>query len=288
MKPSIPHPCSENWDDMKIGLISRHCDSCQKDVMDFTQKSRHEILEYLIENRNQHVCARIFPSQLDYRHEEIVLTIRALEKKHRNTNLSFYLLTMATLSLMACESDLGKTKVKETVKKEATCNKNDETIILGGIDNNYPPPRIEQTTHTKGAVKGQMKVAPPQETIIGDMVAPGPGPDEYNLDPGPRMIAEKMPEFKGGTKALMQYIQENLKYPQWESENDIQGTVYVSVVIDEKGKVTKPEILRSVAGSKNFDAEVMRVITTMPDWIPGEEKGVPVAVKYNLPFRFRK
>ena len=57
MKFDIPNPCSEDWNKMKIGLNARHCDSCAKDVIDFTQQSREEILTYLLmHNGERDVC----------------------------------------------------------------------------------------------------------------------------------------------------------------------------------------------------------------------------------------
>lgn len=292
MKPTIAIPCPANWDEMKIGQLSRHCNSCAKDVIDFTQQSRHEILAYLIEHRNKEVCGRVRSSQLDYRHEEILVTIRDLEKKHRNTNLSWYLLTMATLSLMSCESE----PPKKTDNHEIP-------VIMGELDmrsgEKQPEIPVEKpscqtpessytTIYSEPHVSGLMEVPPPLEIpappvkpeepiemIVGDMVyAP------------PRMIAEVMPEFEGGTDALMAYIQQHLKYPRWEKKHNVQGTVYATFVVDESGKINNARILKSVPGSKNFDKEVLKLIENMPDWKPGKDKGIPTAVQFNLPFRF--
>lgn len=103
----------------------------------------------------------------------------------------------------------------------------------------------------------------------------------------PRIIVEVMPEFEGGTEALMAYIEKHLKYPRWEKKNKIEGTVYATFVIDEKGNIGSPEILKSVQGSRNFDDEVLKLLKKMPKWKPGMEKGVKTAVQFNLPFRFK-
>lgn len=290
MKPHIPVPCPANWDEMKIGLVSRFCDSCQKDVMDFTQSSRHEILAYLIENRNSNVCARVYPSQLDYQHYEILVTIRSLEKKYKNTNLSFYLLTMATLSLMACES-APTAKPKAPHKQKTEVRK--ENIMLGKAV--CAPPENQTKTETtvefmhttEYPLQGDMAVVtppPPPEPIIGEMVEPVEIVEDNSK---PRMVVDVMPEFPGGTAALMKFIGNSLVYPDYELQSDIQGTVYATFVIDPSGKVINPKILRSVPDSKNFDAEVIRVIKSMPDWKPGTERGIQVPVQYNLPFRFK-
>ena len=98
---------------------------------------------------------------------------------------------------------------------------------------------------------------------------------------------EKMPEFPGGQQAMMQHLAENLKYPKWEEEKGIQGKVVASFVIDKNGKVIKPKIVKSVEGSKNMNKEVIRVINTFPNWVPGEQDGEKVKVQYNLPVQFK-
>src|SRR5690349_18303764 len=99
ISPRLTFSCPENWDKMKIGLVSRYCENCKRDVQDFTTLTREEILQYLLTNRNNKVCGRVFKSQLDYHHEEILVIIESFIKKSRNTNLSFYLLAIGTMML---------------------------------------------------------------------------------------------------------------------------------------------------------------------------------------------
>ncbi len=91
MKARIDNPCSEDWNKMKIGLHSRFCDKCEKNVMDFTNKSRQEILEYLLTNYDKRVCGRIYRSQLDFSDTDFLVTIKAISRKNKNPNLAFYL-----------------------------------------------------------------------------------------------------------------------------------------------------------------------------------------------------
>lgn len=297
MKPHIPIPCSEDWNKMKIGQIGRHCGVCDKTVVDFTQKSRHEILSYLIENRNQEVCGHVRISQLDFRQEDTLIVIRDLEKKHRNTNLSYYLLSMATLSLMACESTpklpVSKPKTEETrtlgeVQLDPVCQKSDnkEKLDVTKIDKK----RGEEIHEIESTIDGGMVIEPPLLGGAMEVVVEAPEPTwvgEISTDQKPRMIVEKMPEFPGGTEALIQYIQQNLKYPKWEKRRKIQGTVYATFVVDKDGEITNPQILKSVEGSKNFDNEVIYLLHKMPLWKAGEDKDQKVPVQFNLPFKFQ-
>lgn len=95
---------------------------------------------------------------------------------------------------------------------------------------------------------------------------------------------EKMPQFPGGERALIKYIAEHIKYPEMAKENDIQGTVYVKFVVDEKGNVTNVGIIRGV--DEHLDQEAIRVVKSLPKWTPGEQNQKPVKVSHSLPIRF--
>ena len=97
-------------------------------------------------------------------------------------------------------------------------------------------------------------------------------------------VAEHMPEFPGGTNALYAYLGENIKYPDSAKMNKISGKVYVTFVIEKDGGVTNVEVLRGIGGG--CDKEAMRVISEMPNWKPGKQRGQAVRVQYNLPIKF--
>lgn len=96
---------------------------------------------------------------------------------------------------------------------------------------------------------------------------------------------EQMPSFPGGEAALMQYLSKNIKYPSFAEENNIQGRVICSFVVERDGSVSDIRIKRSVDPS--LDKEAMRVVSAMPKWIPGRQNGQMVRVKYTLPVTFR-
>lgn len=95
-------------------------------------------------------------------------------------------------------------------------------------------------------------------------------------------IVEKMPEYHGGMHEMHEFIKANLKIPDEEKT----GTVYVTFVIDKSGKITQPTILRSIKGCQKCDEEAIRLVSSMPNWIPGEQSGKKVNVQFNLPIRF--
>lgn len=101
----------------------------------------------------------------------------------------------------------------------------------------------------------------------------------------PQTEVDKMAEFKGGTEALIQYMTDNLKYPEAARKAGVTGKVVVGFVISEKGKVTKVHIKRGV--SAELDAEAKRVVEAMPDWIPAEKDGGKVSSEMILPVAFQ-
>jgi periplasmic protein TonB len=97
-------------------------------------------------------------------------------------------------------------------------------------------------------------------------------------------IVEEMPSFPGGEGELAKFLGANIVYPQIAKESGIQGTVYVSFVVDSKGKVTDVKVLRGIGGG--CDEEALRVVRMMPSWHPGKQNGQSVRVQFNMPIRF--
>lgn len=98
-------------------------------------------------------------------------------------------------------------------------------------------------------------------------------------------IVQFMPEFPGGQKALLSFLSKNVNYPVIAQENGVQGKVYVTFIIDEKGRVTSPTILRGEDESLNREA--IRVVSSMPNWKPGRQQGKAVKVRFNVPIHFQ-
>jgi protein TonB len=96
-------------------------------------------------------------------------------------------------------------------------------------------------------------------------------------------VVESMPEFKGGMQELYTYLGNNIKYPVMAKESGIQGKVYLTFVVERDGSITDIRLLRGIGGC---DEEAIRVVTTMPNWKPGKQRGKPVRVQYTLPVRF--
>ena len=100
------------------------------------------------------------------------------------------------------------------------------------------------------------------------------------------VIVEENPQFPdGGTAGLLQYLGKNIKYPTIPQENGTQGRVTVQFVVNKDGSIVDVKVIRGV--DPYLDKEAVRVISTMPKWIPGKQRGVPVRCKFTVPVTFK-
>lgn len=99
------------------------------------------------------------------------------------------------------------------------------------------------------------------------------------------MVVEQMPEYPGGMKEMLKFLQENVKYPENAMKNNVQGRVIVQFVIEKDGTPTEFKVARSV--DPDLDAEALRVLQTMPKWKPGMQRGEVVRVKFTVPVSFK-
>ncbi|MCH2229794.1 MAG: energy transducer TonB [Crocinitomicaceae bacterium] len=295
MKLEIKEPCNEDWNNMKIGIVSRHCDVCEKGVMDFTKMNRSEIITYLLSNPNDEVCGRMNRDQFDFRHEDIPILVETL-KKQRTVN-PFLILALVCLSLSSCAQGQSDTT---TIKTPPPI----ETYVIGKVAS---PDELKNQINTSDSLsihdeilQGEVVCESVQEVgeiqpfTMGEIYVPVVGEIKIVEEPAPIQViderihqfAEKMPEFPGGVDSLFAFINSNINYPKYERNHNIQGNVYVRFEVDKAGQISNPQILKSVQNSKFFNDEVLRLIKSMPKWIPGENQGKKVSTYMTLPIRF--
>lgn len=101
---------------------------------------------------------------------------------------------------------------------------------------------------------------------------------------GPVSWAEVMPKYEGGVEEMMKFIKRKIRYPNSAKSMAIEGTVYVSFVVNGDGTVSDVSVVRGF--HPKCDEEAMRVISMLPDWIGGSQGGVPVSVRMILPIKF--
>ena len=97
-------------------------------------------------------------------------------------------------------------------------------------------------------------------------------------------VVEQMPEYPGGPKALMEFLNNNVQYPAEAEKAGIQGRVIATFVVEKDGSISNAKVVKSV--DPLLDAEALRVIDAMPNWKPGMQNGKVVRVKYTIPLSF--
>ena len=95
---------------------------------------------------------------------------------------------------------------------------------------------------------------------------------------------EYPPQFPGGIDGLMKYLSKNIKYPIEAQKNHIQGKVFVTFVVNREGAIGQVNLLKGIGSG--CDEETIRVVRSMPNWIPGKQGNKNVSVRYTLPVSF--
>ena len=134
----------------------------------------------------------------------------------------------------------------------------------------------------------------PVATLAVSVFANGTNASETPKEPHPQKTTqtkihdavEEMPEFNGGQLAMMEFLMNNMKYPQAAVKAKQQGKAIVGFVVRKDGTVSDVHITKS-AGHAVLDEEAIRVVKAMPAWKPGKQKGEPVNVKYSVPITFK-
>ena len=111
---------------------------------------------------------------------------------------------------------------------------------------------------------------------------------------------EEMPKFPGGDKALMKFLEENVRCPKKAIRKGVHGRVVVSFFVEKDGSITEPKVVKTTLKKKSgkpyentriikqCEEEALRIVKMMPRWIPGKQCGVPVRVKYCAPVLFNR
>jgi protein TonB len=161
-----------------------------------------------------------------------------------------------------------------------------------------PVIKKDEEVHEDNEIKSQEELT---STKVAISIADVKGNDEANgkdiadlkqvvtqAEPEPEKVfdmVEQMPTFPGGQQELMSYLGKNIKYPTIAQENGTQGRVIIQFVVERDGSITDVRVARGV--DPYLDKEAVRVVKSMPKWIPGKQNGKAVRVKFTVPVMFR-
>jgi protein TonB len=154
-----------------------------------------------------------------------------------------------------------------------------------------PPPTIDDIKLAVISTKTQDGVVAPN-AVVSDSKGSGDGTGTAKDGAGSgedtniynNTGVDEYPEFNGGAKAWSKYMERNLRYPYQAQEENVQGKVFVSFVVEKDGSVSDVKVLRGLGFG--CDEEAIKVIKKSPLWKPGKNKGTPVRVRYNMAINF--
>jgi protein TonB len=170
---------------------------------------------------------------------------------------------------------------QEELKYAKPGKKTEEGDSLGAATlEDYDDAAIELDVVPTNPIQGQEVEEAPEEAPPPKQEPP-PEPEEGKVF----QYVEDMATFPGGSKALMQYIANNIRYPAIARDNHIQGTVVLKLIIEADGSISEVELLRGIGGG--CDREAIRLVKNMPKWIPAQQNDRNVRVQVILPIRFK-
>ncbi|MBQ3539951.1 MAG: energy transducer TonB [Bacteroidaceae bacterium] len=156
-----------------------------------------------------------------------------------------------------------------------------------------PPPQAKQITEILEIVEDDAEIEESEIMSVEDQGEVVEINEEANIvveevveEETIYQVVEQQPEFPGGMRALMKYLQDNIKYPRISRENNSQGKAYVNFVVNTDGSIQDVEIMKSTSDIY-LDKEAVRVVEAMPRWNPGKQAGKAVRVRFTLPVTFR-
>ncbi len=151
----------------------------------------------------------------------------------------------------------------------------------------YAPSTVLNIWENDRKIDFNVNFDPTDEELLTITLLPTGGKEEKPVEEDIVFVsAEVMPKFQGGdVNRFRAWVVERLKYPVIAAENGLQGKVTLSFVVEKDGSLTGIEVLASP--DRSLSEEAIRVVSSSPRWKPGEQRGMPVRVRYTLPVEFR-
>ena len=195
-------------------------------------------------------------------------------------------------------SKLAEPEIKQEEMKRVEPVTPPPPALKSSIKFTAPVIKKDEEVHEDNEIKSQEELT---STKVAISIADVKGNDEANgkdiadlkqvvtqAEPEPEKVfdmVEQMPTFPGGQQELMSYLGKNIKYPTIAQENGTQGRVIIQFVVERDGSITDVRVARGV--DPYLDKEAVRVVKSMPKWIPGKQNGKAVRVKFTVPVMFR-
>lgn len=207
----------------------------------------------------------------------------------KQSGLFFQIGLLAAMMLAVCAFEYRAEKTTNCPVDLGNINLIEDPLIPLTVQEPPPPPKPKLVNPVEAEPDD---IEPPmlERITVDPEEIPDPPlvaveePKEEVPEP-PFTIVEKMPEPEGGLEAFYSFINKNLKYPAQARRIGVEGTVFVSFIVDKQGNMTEITIAKGIGAG--CDEEVLRIFEkNPPKWTPGKQRGVPVKVKKMIPVKF--
>lgn len=271
MKARLKFSCPAKWEEMQVGLVSRHCLHCSKDVVDLTRMSKDDFVDYLIQNKGAEVCARVRKDQVVWHRQEPQFIIRRPAVPAKRGRSSMQLMALMGLALSAC-GDASPDDPPAPVQ---------DAVAVSGD-------RTESGCDTGPEEGTNMNPLAEPSFVLGDLVMPDTIDLSGNVDPDGhhRPLPDVQAEFPGGHDSLYAFLGRTIAYPKWDLEHNVTGRIWAEFIVATDGTLRDAHIAQSIPGQRDLDSVVLGAIAQMPRWKPAELRGVPVSSRMRLPVVF--
>lgn len=185
--------------------------------------------------------------------------------------------------IVAVKAEFNSGPTEEIVLDEQEVIEMEEVIQTQHIETPPPPPRppVPQAVPDDEIIEDVDFEINAELSLDGPLDLPPPPPqEEEEPEEDFFVVVEQMPELIGGLAEL----QSNIQYPEMARRAGIEGRVYVQFIVNERGEVENPQVIRGIGGG--CDEEALRAVRNA-NFRPGMQRGRPVRVQYSLPIVFR-
>ncbi|MCK5846333.1 MAG: energy transducer TonB [Bacteroidales bacterium] len=222
------------------------------------------------------------------------MEVKKTERASLEKNKTIYTLLgmIITLSLVwfAFEFKTYDKQATEIMRNVSLDDEEDIVLSTERIEPPPPPPPPQQTTVIE-IVEDDIEVEDDLdidiETDDDDVIEEQVIEDVDETDGQEEEIfvfVEDQPGYPGGDAARLKYLSKAIVYPEMAKESGIQGTVYVTFVVEKNGSISNVKVLRGIGGG--CDEAAINAIKGMPKWKPGKQRGRAVRAQFNMPVRF--
>jgi len=213
-------------------------------------------------------------------------------EKHKRTFFLIGLVIALGAVLTAFEWTTYEYSLKDLTRTSVGFMDEDMAKITVHKKEKIVPPKPKITTVIKevenDANVKDVEIFNPEDTpsdSVPEFVYTPPEEEDGVVEDVPFRVVEDPPEYPGGEAALMQYLISSVRYTQMAKEANIQGTIYVSFVIEKDGSVSNVRLLRGLGAG--LDEIALEAVHNMLKWSPGKQRGIPVRVEMSVPFKFK-